>query len=104
MGLFISFTGFSNESLEVQAPGIKSMILMDGNDLMAVLDERIDLPELMYRKRRHASETGNIYLKVSEITIKIAQQLLQPDIAIVTLLLVVRFAPQQKCANIRNAG
>jgi hypothetical protein len=67
MGLFISFTGFSNESLEVQAPGIKSMILMDGNDLMAVLDERIDLPELMYRKRRHASETGNIYLKISEV-------------------------------------
>jgi hypothetical protein len=34
---------------------------------MAVLEERIDFNELLYRKRRHASETGNIYLKVSEI-------------------------------------
>jgi hypothetical protein len=67
MGLFISFTGFTSEALQVDAPGIKSMILMDGNDLMAVLDERIDLPDLLYRKRRHASETGNIYLKVNEI-------------------------------------
>jgi len=67
MGLFISYNGFSSEALAVEAPGIKSMILMDGNDLMAILDERIDLPELMYRKRRHASETGNIYLKASEI-------------------------------------
>jgi hypothetical protein len=67
MGLFISFNGYSSEALSVDAPGIKSMILMDGNDIMAVLDERIDLTELMYRKRRHASETGNIYLKVSDI-------------------------------------
>lgn len=64
LGLFISFNGFSSEALSV---GAKSMILMDGNDLMAVLEERIDLTELLYRKRRHASETGNIYLKVNEI-------------------------------------
>jgi hypothetical protein len=67
MGLFISFNGFSPDSLTVDAPGIKSMILMDGTDIMAVLEERIDLNELMYRKRRHASETGNIYFKVDEI-------------------------------------
>ncbi len=67
LGLFISFNGYSNEALNVDAPGIKSMILMDGSDLMAVLDERIDLTELLYRKRRHASETGIIYLKVNDI-------------------------------------
>jgi hypothetical protein len=67
LGLFISFNGYSGEALDVDAPGIKSMILMDGSDLMAVLDERIDLTELLYRKRRHASETGNIYLKVNDI-------------------------------------
>jgi hypothetical protein len=66
LGLFISFGGYSSEALLVDAPGIKSMILMDGEDIMAVLEERIDLTELLYRKRRHASETGNIYLKVSE--------------------------------------
>lgn len=67
MGLFISFNGFSPEALTVDAPGIKSMVLMDGTDIISILDERIDLNELLYRKRRHASETGNIYLKASEI-------------------------------------
>ena len=67
LGLFISFNGFSEKALNVDAPGIKSLILMDGSDLMAVLEEKIDLTELLYRKRRHASETGNIYLKISEI-------------------------------------
>lgn len=67
LGLFIAFNGYSSESLLVDAPGIKSMILMDGADLMAILDERIDLTDLLYRKRRHASETGNIYLKINDI-------------------------------------
>jgi len=67
MGLFVSFNGFSSESLSVSGPGTKSMILMDGADIMAILDERIDLNELLYRKRRHASETGNIYLRINDI-------------------------------------
>lgn len=67
LGLFIAYNGYSMESLKVDAPGVKSMILMDGADLMAVLDERIDLTELLYRKRRHASETGNIYLRINDI-------------------------------------
>jgi len=67
MGLFVSINGFSEESLLVDAPGKKSMILMDGADLMAILEERIDLTELLYRKRRYASETGNIYLKICNI-------------------------------------
>jgi len=40
---------------------------MDGSDLMAVLDKKIDLTYLIYRKRRHASETGNIYLRINEL-------------------------------------
>ncbi len=43
------------------------MILMDGSDLMAVLEGRIDLILLLMRKRRHASQTGNIYHKIHEI-------------------------------------
>ncbi|EKR74693.1 hypothetical protein LEP1GSC041_0094 [Leptospira noguchii str. 2006001870] len=43
------------------------MILMDGQDIMYILDGKIDLPDLLYRKRRHTAETGNIYLKVTEI-------------------------------------
>jgi len=43
------------------------MILVDGSDIMAVLEGRIDLLQLMLRKRRHASQTGNIYLRIHEI-------------------------------------
>lgn len=68
LGLYISFNGYSTDSLNVNAPGIKAMILMDGQDLIYVLDGRIDLLDLLYRKRRHAAETGNIYLKASDIS------------------------------------
>jgi hypothetical protein len=40
---------------------------MDGSDLMAVLEGRIDLVQLLLRKRRTASETGNIYLRIHEV-------------------------------------
>ena len=67
LGLFISMGIYSPECTEVDAPGIKSMILMDGADLFSVLDNRITLPDLLYRKRRHASRTGQIYLKIDKI-------------------------------------
>jgi len=62
LGLFISFNGFSSESLEVDSPVVKSMILMDGADLTAVLDRRIGLTEMLFRKRRHAAEKGEVFL------------------------------------------
>ncbi|WP_277545753.1 hypothetical protein [Bacillus cereus] len=40
---------------------------MDGSDLMAVLERRIDLVQLLSLKRRNASQTGNIYLESHEI-------------------------------------
>jgi hypothetical protein len=43
------------------------MILMDGSDLMAVLEGRIDLINPLLRKRREAAQTGNVYLKIHEI-------------------------------------
>ena len=35
--------------------------------LLKILDDRIDLHEMLYRKRRHASQTGNIYIPVDRI-------------------------------------
>jgi len=67
LGLYVSMGVYSLECTEVDAPGIKAMILMDGADLFAVLDNRITLPDLLYRKRRHASRTGEIYLKIDKI-------------------------------------
>jgi hypothetical protein len=67
LGLFISINGFSSECTTTKSEGLKAMILMDGADLNAILDDRIDLHQLLYRKRRHASQTGNIYLPVDKI-------------------------------------
>lgn len=67
LGLFLSINGFSDDSVKAHTTGRKLMILVDGSDLMAVLECRIDLIQLLLRKRRHASQTGNIYLKIHEI-------------------------------------
>lgn len=67
LGLFISINGFSPDAIQAHSTGRRLMILMDGSDLMAVLEARIDLIQLLARKRRYASQTGNIYLGIHEI-------------------------------------
>ena len=67
LGLFLSVNGFSVDAIETHASGRRLVILMDGSDLMAVLEGRIDLVRLLLRKRRHAAETGNIYLRINEV-------------------------------------
>jgi hypothetical protein len=67
LGLFLSVNGFSPDGVQTHSSGRRLMILMDGSDLMAVLEGRIDLIALLLRKRREAAQTGNIYLKIHEI-------------------------------------
>ena len=67
LGLFLSINGFSDDAVKAHSTGRRLMILMDSSDLMAVIEGRIDLIQLLLRKRRHASQTGNIYLKIHEI-------------------------------------
>ena len=67
LGLFISVNGFSPDAIQAHSTGRRLMILMDGSDLMAVLEGRIDLIQLLARKRRYAAQTGNIYLGIHEI-------------------------------------
>jgi hypothetical protein len=67
LGLFLSINGFSDDGVKAHSSGRRMMLLMDGSDLMAVLEGRIDLIQLLLRKRREASQTGNIYLRVHEI-------------------------------------
>lgn len=67
LGLFLSINGFSEDAVRAHSTGRRMLILMDGSDLMAVLEGRIDLIHLLYRKRRYASQTGNIYLRSHEI-------------------------------------
>lgn len=65
LGLFISVDGFSVNADSSRSDNLKSMILMDGTDLSVILEGRITLTEALYRKRRHASETGEIMFKIT---------------------------------------
>jgi len=67
LGLFLSVNGFSEDGVAAHSSGRRLVILMDGSDLMAVLEGRIDLVQLLLRKRREAAQTGNIYLRIHEI-------------------------------------
>lgn len=67
LGVFLSIGGFSGAGVKAHSSGRRMMFLMDGADLMAVLEDRIELPQLLRRKRREASQTGNIYLRAAEM-------------------------------------
>lgn len=67
LGLFISLDGYSSDCTETGSSVVKSMILMDGLDLIMVLDGRIRLNEMIFIKRRHASDTGEIYYRIAGI-------------------------------------
>lgn len=67
LGVFLSINGFSQDGVAAHSSGGAVVLLMDGADLMAVLEERIDFVSLLLRKKRHAAQTGNIYLRFHEI-------------------------------------
>lgn len=68
LGLFVSMSGFQASVPDLVArTGRHSVLLMDGSDLMAVLERRLPLDELITRKKRHAAETGDIQLSVWSI-------------------------------------
>lgn len=62
LGVFLSINGYSADGVAAHQAGGAAILLMDGGDLMAVLEERIDFTSLLLRKKRHAAQTGNIYL------------------------------------------
>lgn len=67
LGLFISVNGFHESAVQHHSGHGAQMLLMSGGDLYLVLDGRIDLVELLRRKLRHASQTGEVLLEASEI-------------------------------------
>ena len=70
LGVFLSINGFSKDGVSAHQAGGSAIILMDGGDLMAVFDERIDFTSLILRKKRHAAQTGEIYLAYSQMITK----------------------------------
>lgn len=67
LGLYVAINGYSGDAVKIHSAGRSSMILIDGNHLMAVLEGRLDLFQLLLRLRRFAAETGQIYLPIHQI-------------------------------------
>ncbi|OFY49554.1 MAG: hypothetical protein A2W85_06895 [Bacteroidetes bacterium GWF2_41_31] len=64
VGLLVTMEGITKEAI---APEFKSIIIMDGLDLISILEGRVSLPDLLYKKRRRASETGKIYVSYYDL-------------------------------------
>lgn len=67
LGIFLSINSFSPDGVAAHQAGGASILLMDGGDLMAVFEERIDFTSLLLRKKRHAAQTGHIYLSYHQM-------------------------------------
>lgn len=70
LGLFLSISGFSPQAISGYSSGNRPRIIcMDGGDLMLVLDGRIDLPELLSRKKDIAVQRKLIYVPANKIIV-----------------------------------
>ena len=68
LGLFISVEGFSAEGITAYLQGTRPRIVcMDGCDLFMVLDGRIDLADLLQRKKDIAVQKKQIYVSADDI-------------------------------------
>lgn len=67
LGLFVSIEGFQDTAVSKHSGRGSPLLLMDGSDLLAVLEQRIGLPDLLRAKRRHAAMTGEIYRSAFQI-------------------------------------
>lgn len=67
-GLFVSYSGFSEDGLHAFAQGRRTSIIgMDGLDLSHVLSGRIDFVEVIERKARRAAETNRAFVAVRDL-------------------------------------
>jgi hypothetical protein len=66
LGLFVSINGFQVNAVQDHSSGAL-MLMMNGADLYMVLDGRVDLVELLKRKYRHASETGEVLFEATRM-------------------------------------
>jgi hypothetical protein len=66
-GLFLSMHGFTKAAVAKFTGVGTCLLLAEGADLIHVVEGRIDLGELLTRKRRHAAETGSPLLTATQI-------------------------------------
>jgi hypothetical protein len=64
LGLYVSMSGYSDAAIQkAGGGGARSMILMEGTELMPVFEGQVDLRDLLARKIRRAHETGQAFFK-----------------------------------------
>jgi Restriction endonuclease len=67
-GMFISYSGFSEDGLHAFARGRPtSIVCMDGLDLHQILSGGLNLTEVIQKKKRRAAETGNAFVPVRDL-------------------------------------
>jgi hypothetical protein len=70
LGLFLSVHGFAPEAVSGYIQGNRPRIIcMDGSDLMLVVEGRIDLPELLFRKKELAAQRRMIFVTANDIVL-----------------------------------
>lgn len=67
LGLFLSIGGFSEDGLIAFQSSDKVMILMDGSDLISILENRISFIDLILRKKQIAAREGRIFVPFSQM-------------------------------------
>ena len=67
LGLFLSVNGYQDSVVSTYSQNRPRLFLMDGSDLSAVLEDRIGLPDLLIRKRQHASRNGDVFISAYQI-------------------------------------
>jgi hypothetical protein len=73
-GIFISYSGFSQEGLEAFSKGRPTnLIAVTGQDLYFVLEGGMTLDQMIHLKARLAAEEGRAYMPVQELLISIAK-------------------------------
>ena len=71
-GLFISYTGFTNEGLEAFSKvGATNIIGMIGQDIYFILEGHLSLIDVIKLKVRKAAETGRILVTVHELMLNL---------------------------------
>jgi len=67
-GLFVSYSGFSEDGLKGFAQGRRTNLIgMDGLDLYHILSGTLNLKEVLRRKVRRAAETNRVFVPVREL-------------------------------------
>ncbi|MGW6661271.1 restriction endonuclease [Rhodococcus sp. NPDC055024] len=67
VGLFISMSGFSPDSIDALIAGKElNLILVDGDDVRAIANRKITVTEALELKLRAAGETGTPFLPLSD--------------------------------------